>query len=213
MGHRHAPVGAGRGVKRFPSAVIDAVRRRLAGAQEVDPWGLDPDAVTVLDPLLALRWAITVSGATFLPLEGPMLLVANRRLGFSEPLVVARALRTATGRHTRFAAIEDLAPIASALRPLGGVLAHPSEIGSLLRTGEMVAVFCGRVPRRPGTVGPVPVELLAPAHAQGVPVLPVAVAGREFGRSWSVTVGAPIRAVDPRALAAAVRAGVQTLLQ
>jgi hypothetical protein len=212
MGHRHPPARTGRGVKR-PTAIIDAVRRRLAGDNEVDAWGLDRDVVTVLDPLLALRWAITVSGATFLPLEGPMLLVANRRLGFSEPLVVARALRTATARYTRFASIEELAPIASALRPLGGVLAHPSEIGSLLRTGEMVAVFCDRVARRPGSVGPVPVQLVEPAHALGVPVLPVAVAGRELGRSWSVTVGAPIRAVDPRALALEVRAGVQALLQ
>lgn len=199
-------------MKRAP-AIVDAVRRRLAGDHEVDAWGLDRDVVRVIDPLLALRWAITVSGATFLPLEGPMLLVANRRLGYSEPLVVARALRTATGRHTRFASIEELAPIASALRPLGGVLAHPAEIGSLLRTGEMVAVFCDRVARQPGSVGPVPLHLVAPAHALGVPVLPVAVAGRELGRSWSVTVGAPIRAVDPRTLAAEVRASVHALLQ
>lgn len=199
-------------MKRHTTTLIDAVRRRFAGDHEVDAWGLDRDVVTVLDPLLALRWAITMSGATFLPLEGPMLLVANRRLGLSEPLVVARALRTATGRHTRFAGIEELAPLASALRPLGGVLAHPTEIGSLLRTGEMVAVFCDRVPRRPGVVGPVPVHLVTPAHAQDVPVFPVAVVGRELGRSWAVTVGAPVHAADPRALAAAVRSGVQALL-
>ena len=162
----------GRAGREAQTAIVDAVR---AGGRDHE---VELGARTATSdgdrPSLALRWASRWARRSS-PSKAEML-VATRRLGFSEPLVVARALRTATGRHTRFASIDELATIASALRPLGGVLAHPTEIGSLLRTGEMVAVFCDRVARRPGTVGPVPLHLVAPAHELGLPLLPVPLA-------------------------------------
>ena len=37
-------------------------RRRLTGAYDVDEWGLDPDLVSLADPLFGVRWNIHVIG-------------------------------------------------------------------------------------------------------------------------------------------------------
>src|SRR5690606_16895163 len=91
-------------------ATAGAFRRRLTGGYDIDEWGLDPDVVAAFDPLFGLRWSITVDGAEKLPSVGGALLVFNRRLGVSEPWVVARGVRQSTGRFVRTVGAPDRAP-------------------------------------------------------------------------------------------------------
>lgn len=199
--------------------MIAALRRRLAGTYEVDPWGLDLDLVGALSPLLDLRWGIEVDNGERLPVDGPALLLANRRVGLSEPFVLARGLRLATGRPVRVVGAPDVAPIGPALRRLGAVLERPDEVAGLLRAGEVVAVACTRQLRGGRDVGNAPIDLLAPAVELRVPVLPVALVGSEVGRRWRVRVGRPAPCPTTRGplavadLADAARAELRRLLQ
>jgi hypothetical protein len=185
---------------------------------QVDPWGLDPSVLALVSPALGLRWDIEVDNAHRLPAVGPALLLANRRFGLSEPFVVARGLRLAAGRPVRVAGVPDVDPVGPVLRKLGGVLARPDEVAGLLRAGEIVVAWCAHTPRPGRHVGAAPVALLEPAVTLKVPVLPVALLGRELGRRWRVRVGAPVPAPDttgPLAvaeLADAARDGVRRLL-
>lgn len=194
------------------------VRRRLGGTYEVDPWGLDHDLVELLSPMWSLRYGIEVDHPDHLPATGPALLVANRRLGMSEPFVLARGVRLATGRHVRSVGVPDVQPIGSLLRRLGGVLARPDEVAGLLRAGEVVGVLLDRDVRQRAHAGRVPAELFAPAFELGVPVVPAALVGRELGRAWRVRLGEPVRHPAGRGplamaeLADRARGGVQDLL-
>jgi 1-acyl-sn-glycerol-3-phosphate acyltransferase len=193
-------------------------RRRVRGDYEIDPWGLDHDLADLLVPLWKVRFGLEIDGANRLPADGPVLLVANRRVGASEPFVLARGIRQATGRHVRCVGMPDVQPVGSVLRRLGGVLARPDEVGGLLRAGEVVAVFLDRQVWRAHGAGGVPPELFAPAFDLGVPVVPVALLGRELSRRWRVRLGAPIEHPDERGplamveLADRARARVQAML-
>lgn len=194
------------------------LRRRFDGSYTVDEWGLDHDLVQLVSPAFALRWQVAVEGEESLPATGPALLVFNRRFGFSEPFVVSRAVRQATGRYVRVTGAPDVAPIGPALRRLGAVLARPDEVAGLLRADHLVALGLGASPRRRQLAGTAPAPLLAPALATGTPVFPVAVTGREVGRSWHLTIGPAIDHPTSRGPLAAeelgdrVRGGVQALL-
>jgi 1-acyl-sn-glycerol-3-phosphate acyltransferase len=194
------------------------LRRRLDGSYVVDEWGLDTDLVQFVSPFLALRWRIAVEGADTLPDDGPAVLVFNRRFGLSESFVVARGVRHATGRYVRAAGAPDVAPVGPALRRMGAVLARPDELAGLLRADHVVAVGLRPSARRRHHAGEPPAELLAPALAEGVPVFPVAVTGRELGRRWRLVVGPSIERPATRGplaveeLADRARAGVQSLL-
>ena len=194
------------------------LHRRLTGTYDVDPWGLDTDLVQALSPVWSLRYHLEVDHPERLPATGPALLVANRRLGASEPFVLARGVRSATGRHVRCVGVPDVAPVGSVLRRLGGVLARADEVAGLLRAGEVVGVLLDRDVRHRAHAGLVPTELFAPAFDLGVPVVPVALVGREVGRYWRVRLGTPVRHPAGRGplamaeLAERARTGVQDLL-
>src|SRR3954470_10368172 len=145
------------------------LRRRLDGSYTVDEWGLDEDLVQFVSPFLAVRWQIAVDGAEELPDDGPAVRVFNCRSGISEPFVVARGVRQATGRCVRAAGAPDVAPVGPALRRMGAVLARPDELTGLLRADEVVAVGLRPAPRR-HHAGEPPAQLLAPALAVGAPV-------------------------------------------
>jgi 1-acyl-sn-glycerol-3-phosphate acyltransferase len=193
------------------------LRRRFDGTYIVDEWGLDRDLVRAVAPLLSVRWRIDAVGADVLPRRGPVLLVANRRLGWSEPFVLSRGVGLATGRHVRVAGVPDVAPLGPALRRLGGVLSRPDEVAGLLRAGQAVGVFLERSRRR-DHAGAAPAELLAAAATVGVDIVPVAVTGCELGRSWQLVVGPAIEHTtsgDPLSvleLCDRTRAGVQSML-
>lgn len=197
---------------------VDIVRGRITGRYEIDPWGYDRDLVELLDPVMSLRWSVSVDGAAHVPAAGPFVLVANRRVGASEPLVLARGVRRATDRRVRFLGIPDIAVAGPFLRRIGGAVDRPAELRTLLRAGHPVAVPLGRrlYPRR--MAGSLDTEVLVPALELGVPILPVAVIGRELLRRWRVCVGEPIphpAQLGPLGLAELaerVEAGVQALL-
>ncbi len=170
-------------------SAVSVVRRRLAGDFEVDEWGLDADAVSVLSPLFGLRWSIDVSGAASVPRSGGALLVHNRRFGRSEPFVVARAVRLEAGRQVRVAGAPDVPVVGPAVRRLGAVLHQSDEIASVLRAGHVVAVGLGRTPSNRSAVGAVDVDSMAEARRIGVPVHPVGLIGREHRRRWRVAIG------------------------
>lgn len=195
-----------------------SLRRRARGAFDLDEWGLDPELVALADPALALRWDIEVSGAHRLPAVGGAVLVFNRRLGLSEPWVLARGVRQACGRFVRTVGVPDRAPIGPLLRRFGGVLDRTDEIAGLLRAGQLVGLPMSRDLRTRERVGTLEVARLDAALATGSPVVPVALAGRELGRAWTVVVGDPIPprvAGGPLAaaeLAEATRSAVQAHL-
>jgi hypothetical protein len=196
----------------------DLVRRRVSGDHEIDPWGLDADLVSALAPLAAVRYDVLVDHAHRVPAEGSALLVANRRFGVSEAIVLVRGLRQATGRHVRVVGAPTFDPLGPLAHRLGAVVARPDEVAGLLRAGEAVAVFLDRDPHPRTRAGRIPTELVAPAFALGAPVVPVGLLGRELGRFWRVRVGAAVRHPDGRGplavaeLAERARASVQATL-
>jgi hypothetical protein len=190
----------------------------VSGDYEIDPWGLDTDLADALTPLLELRFDVLVDHADRLPAEGGVLLVANRRFGWSEATVVALGLLRTTGRRPRVVGAPTLDPFGPLAQRLGAVLDRPDEVAGLLRAGEVVLVLldCDLRPR--SRAGHVPVPLVAPAFALGAPVVPVGVLGRELGRFWRVRLGEPVRHPEGRGplavaeLAERARAGVQAAI-
>ncbi len=192
-------------------------RRRLAGTHHVDEWGYDADLVAAVSPLVGLRWSVEVEWPERIPLDGPVVLVHNRVVGGSEPFVLARGVRAATGRPVRTAGLVDVAPFVTLGRMIGAVIDRPDELTGVLRAGSVVGLPLDRDlrPRRAGGLAP---EALAPALTTGAAVVPVALVGRELGRRWRVLVGEPVPhppGLGPLAVADlvdAARAGVQDLL-
>ena len=217
LGDAAAPVRRRGGVTAVPSPAA-AARRRLDGTYAVDGWGLDTDIVALVRPLAALRWSVEVGGPGRVPADGPALLVANRRIGISEPWVVALGVLGATGRVPRVLGAPDAPVVGSVLRRLGAALADPVEAATLLRAGELVVAFLTSSWRDASRAGTVADEVVAPALSTGAPVVPVTAAGSELGRRWRVQVGRPVpprRAVGPLAaleLAEDARTAVQDLL-
>lgn len=202
-----------------PGANVAAhVHRRATGSFAVDEWGLDPELVSLANPIFALRWDIEVQGADQLPAVGGAVLVFNRRFGVSEPWVVARGIRQATGRFVRTVGVPDVAPIGPFVRRFGGVLDRTDEIAGLLRSGQLVGLPMSRGLRSRERVGSLEVERLEGAIETGCPVVPVALVGREFGRTWRIVVGEPVPPVEhggPLAaaeLAESIHAAAQILL-
>ena len=203
-----------REVRLTPAAFV---RRRLDGTHHVDEWGLDPDIVALASPLVGLRWSVEAQWPERIPTDGPAVLVHNRAFGVSEPVVLARGVRQATGRHVRTAGLVDVAPFVTMGRVLGAVVDRPDELTGLLRSGALVGLPLDR-DLRPRRAGHLSAAALAPALATGAPVVPVALVGREVGRRWRLLVGEPIAHPPGRGplavadLVDAAREGVQSLL-
>lgn len=193
------------------------VRRRLDGTHHVDEWGYDPDLVAAVSPLVRLRWSVEVQWPERIPTTGPVVLVHNRVLGASEPFVLARGVRTATGRPVRTAGLVDVAPVVTVGRMVGAVVDRPDELTGLLRSGAVVGLPLDR-DLRPRRAGGLAAEALGPALRTDAAVVPVALVGHELGRRWRVLVGEPVPhppGLGPLAVADlvdAARAGVQALL-
>jgi hypothetical protein len=130
-----------------------------------------------------------VEGGQHVPGAGPVLVVHNRRAGLSEPFVVARAVRMATGRHARPVGAPDVAPVGTVLRHLGGVLDHAGEVAGLLRADQVVAVPLGRQLWSRHRAGPMPPEMVAAAVDEQAVIVPAAVIGHETSRRWRVVFG------------------------
>jgi len=165
--------------------------RRLTGKHDIDPWGLDPDVRALLQPLGVLRWRVDLDGVDLLP-SGPALLVHNQRFGVSERFVLASGITRTLGRTTRPAGVADRALVGPTLNRIGVVSDDEADLRALFRRGELVSVGLERLAANRFTAGRCPDRPLAAALAIGVPVVPVAVVGRELARRWEIIVGAPI---------------------
>ncbi len=179
------------GAEAAPRGVAAILRRRLDGTHHVDEWGLDSDLVDLIAPLTGVRWSVECQWTDRLPTEGPAVLVHNRMVGISEPVVLARGVREATGRLVRTAGLIDVAPVATLGRMLGGVVDRRDELTGLLRSGALVGLPLARTRRR-DHAGDLPTAALAPALDTGAPVVPVALVGHELGRRWRLLVGRPV---------------------
>jgi hypothetical protein len=185
-----------------PSAaegLVPLLRRRVDGTFEVDEWGLDADLVALVEPVIGLRWRVSVEGGQHVPGTGPALVVHNRRAGLSEPFVVAQAVRAATRRHARPVGSPDVAPLGTLLRRLGGVLDQAAEVAGLLRAEQIVAVPLGRNLWSAHGAGSLRPDMLAAAIDQHAMVVPAAVIGHETGRRWRVVFGPPVELPAARA--------------
>jgi hypothetical protein len=191
--------------------IVPLLRRRVDGTFEVDEWGLDPDLVALVEPVVDLRWHVAVEGARHVPGAGPAMVVHNRRAGLSEPFVVARAVRVAVHRHARPVGTPDVAPLGTLLRHLGGVLDQADEVAGLLRAGQIVAVPLGRQLWSRHRAGPMPAEMVAAAAGQQAAIVPAAVIGHETGRRWRVVFGPPIEVPVGRSGVADAAAGAEVV--
>lgn len=189
--------------------LFEVVRRRLDGTYDLDQWGLDEDLTGLAAWFAGMRWAADVEGMTKLPADGPALLVANRRLGWSEPIVLASVLRRSTGAAVRPVGGVQANPLGGLLRRLGAIPGRPAEVAAALRAGNRVLVPTRAEPVR-NRAGHLPVEFLEPAVALGVPLVPVAVIGWEFRRRWTIRIGGPVRVESPETSGADVARQVGT---
>lgn len=183
---------------RAEPGLFDLVRRRLDGTYDLDRWGLDEDLAGLAAWFAGMRWVADVEGLDRLPGDGPALLVANRRLGWSEPVVLASVLRRASGAAVRPVGGVQLNPLGGLLHRLGAIPSRPAEVAAALRAGNRVLVPTRREPVR-NRAGQLPVAFLEPAVALGVPLVPIAVIGWEFRRRWTIRVGEPVRVETPEA--------------
>ena len=171
--------------------LAEALGRRWRGEFTVDAFGLDVELHDAAVRLGRLRWNVILDGAEHIPVSGPALLVVQRRIGISEQAVVAVGVATETDRRVHSAGIPGVTMAEAPLRRIGATLAHPAETTAMLRDGHLVSVGLGWAPvnDEPGPISP---DLVAPPLSWGVPVLPVVLQGREWGRTWRVRIGSPV---------------------
>ncbi len=198
-----------------------AVQRRLSGKFAVDSWGRDEDVDDIAHRLATVVLRVHIDSSELIPQHGPVVIVANRGIGFGELVALRTAIAQVVGRRPRFVGVPDVSVIGPAMRRLGGVAAHPAELGALLRNEELVLMPLSRQ-WRPGRAGRISAELLAPAMHRGATVLPAAVVGSESIGRWRVAIGSPlelptgVRARTPLGaaeLAERAQTGVQILLE
>ena len=106
--------------------------------------------------------------------------------------MLARGVRRATGRFVRTVGVPDRAPVGPFVRRFGGVLDRTDEVAGLLLAGQLVGLPTSRDLRSRLRAGSLEVARIEAAWATGAPVFPVALVGRESGRSWRAIVGAPV---------------------
>ena len=127
----------------------------------VDDYGRDPHLVAALSPLARLRWNVSVTGAGNIPGSAALLVCNSRRFSLGA-LYAALALTDTTGRTVRFVGRPDTAPVGALMRRVGALLAHPADVLSALRAGELVLVSAaGTTHAR--HAGAVPHELIGQA--------------------------------------------------
>lgn len=210
-------------VARVDRSLPALARRRVDGTFMVDPWGLDPDLVSLAGRLVP-SFTVRTTGGGRLP-DGPALCLWRGAGTGVLPLVVG--LGSATTRPVRFCGVPDLGPLRAVASRLGGVGGHPADLRGLLRGGNLVAVrlddrqrgdeealaglgwageHVGAGTAEDPTVGDwLPDDAVEAAIEVGAPVVPVVV---RVAVPWSprarVTVGTPVPTrtrVAPRSLA------------
>lgn len=189
-----------------------------SASAERDVFGLDPAFRQFVAPAFRFLhdryWRVEVSGARNVPAHGPVLLIANHSgaVPFDGAMIVtATELHCQRGLrflYDRF--VENLAPVSTFYRKVGGAVASRENTVELLHAGEPVLLFpegvagvakpfTDRYRLRPFSAGFARIAL-----ALDVPIVPVAVVGAEeiypvVGRAESVgrLLGIPYLPVTP----------------
>src|SRR5256712_3471510 len=190
--------GGGKGGGMAPAVTLDIEPGE-------DPFGLDPAMRQLLLPAVRFLhdryWRVEVSGAHHLPAAGPALLLANHSgaIPFDGAMIVTAVelhrARTLRFLYDRF--VENMGPVASFYRKVGGAVALRENALALLRAGELVLLFPEGVPGVAKTFADryrlrqFSSGFVRLAVALDVPVVPVAVVGAEeiypvVGRAESV---------------------------
>ena len=212
--------GGGRGgFGAAPSAAFELDRASESEREQLaDPFGLDVSLRDRVRPLFRLLydryWRVEVTGGGYVPATGPALLVANHSgaLPFDGAMMITavddRVRRVTRFLYDRF--VEDMGPVATFYRKLGGVVANRENALRLLEAGELVLLFPEGVS---GVAKPFSDRYRLRAFSPGfarlalaldVPVVPVAIVGAEeiyplLGRAEGVGrfVGAPYVPITP----------------
>ena len=178
--------GGGKGGGMAPAVTLDIEPGE-------DPFGLDPGMRQLLLPAVRFLhdryWRVEVSGAHHLPAAGPALLLANHSgaIPFDGAMIVTavelQRARTLRFLYDRF--VENMGPVATFYRKVGGAVASRENALALLRAGELVLLFPEGVPGVAKTFADryrlrqFSSGFVRLALALDVPVVPVAVVGAE----------------------------------
>ncbi len=190
--------GGGKGAgDAAPAVTLEIQAERVPGSAESepsrDPFGFDPELRRRVLPAFRFLhdryWRIEVSGAENLPAHGPALLVANHSGAIPfDGAMLATAVEIHRRRALRFLYdrfVENMGPVATFYRKVGGAVASRDTASTLLEAGELVLLFPEGVPGvakvfpdryrlRQFSAGFVRIAL-----ALDVPIVPVAVLGAE----------------------------------
>lgn len=158
----------------------------------IDEWGRDAAFVRAIAPLAHLRWDVSVGGAEHLPRGGALLVVNTRRFALT-PVYTALALSEELDRPVRFVGRPDIVPFGPLLGRVGGLLAHPAEIGGALRAGALV-VLGAAATGNPRHAGAVDAGLVAAAVAERVSLHVGATLNSLVGRQARVEIAGALRA-------------------
>jgi 1-acyl-sn-glycerol-3-phosphate acyltransferase len=213
-------VRGGRGVgTAAPTITLDVGSR--PGAAELpqpDTFGLDVQLRQSILPAFRFLhdryWRVEVTGAEHVPRSGPVLMVANHSgaLPFDGAMIVT-AVELRCGRTLRFLYdrfVDNLGPVASFYRKVGGAVASRDSAVRLLEQGQPVLLFPEGVS---GVAKPFGdryrLRTFSPGFARiammlDVPIVPVAVVGAEeiyplVGRAEAIgkSFGAPYLPITP----------------
>jgi len=195
----------------------DAERGPAQGAS-TDPFGLDVEIRDLVAPAFRFLhdryWRVEVTGAQHVPVEGPVLLVANHSgaLPFDGAMIVTAVdvLRRRVVRFLYDRFVEAVSPLDAFYRKVGGVTACRENAQELLRMGEAVLLFPEGIS---GVAKPFSeryrLRPFSPGFARlamqfDVPVVPAAVVGAEeiyplVGRAEGVgkALGIPYLPITP----------------
>jgi hypothetical protein len=156
----------------------------------VDEWGRDSRLIEALQPLAHLRWDVTVGGQQHIGDGAALVMISTRRLAMTA-VYASWAIGKALDRPVRFAGRPDTVPFGPWMRRVGGILAHPDEIASALRAGEVVVAGASPTgnPRQAGTIDS---HLIEPALREHVPVHVAATMNTMIGRQARVEIAPPL---------------------
>ena len=161
--------------------------------RSADPFGLDPELRQRVLPAVRFLhdryWRVEVSGAHHLPADGPALVVANHSgaVPFDGAMICTAVeihrRRTLRFLYDRF--VENLGPVSTFYKRVGGVVASRENALAVLREGEPVLLFPEGVPGVAKSFGDrYRLRGFSPGFARialalDVPIVPVAVVGAE----------------------------------
>jgi 1-acyl-sn-glycerol-3-phosphate acyltransferase len=172
------------------------VGSRAIGADDAsheDPFGLEPGFRQRLVPAFRFLhdryWRIEVSGAEHLPQDGPALVVANHSGAIPfDGAMICTSVELRCGRRVRFLYdrfVENMGPVSTFYRKMGGAPASRENAVELLRAGELLLLFPEGVA---GVAKPFAdryhLRSFSPGFARlalalDVPIVPAAVVGAE----------------------------------